>query len=78
MCGVNAVSAGAGPISCMPCAAQRVERRRDDFDLLAAEMAGFAGMRIEPADHDARRANAEARAQIVIENAQHPLQQLAA
>ena len=54
-------------------AAQRVERRRDDFDLLASEVAGFAGVRIEAAHEDARRGDAEARAQIVVEDAQHLL-----
>ena len=37
----------------------------------------FAGVRIEPADEDARRGDAEARAQIAVDDAQHSLQQLA-
>ena len=31
------------------------DRRRDDFDLFAAERAGFAGMRIQACDGDAAR-----------------------
>ena len=33
----------------------RIDRRLDDVDLLAAEQAAFAGMRIEAADRDLRR-----------------------
>ena len=39
--------------------AQRGDRRRDDLDLLAAERAAFAGMRVEPGDRDDRRGDAE-------------------
>ena len=35
--------------------AQRGDRRRDDVDVLAAERAGLAGMRVEPGDRDDRR-----------------------
>ena len=71
------MSAGAGPDQLHARLAQRVERRRDDFDLLAAEMAGLAGVRIEAADQDARRSECEAAAQIAVEDAQHSLQQVA-
>jgi hypothetical protein len=37
----------------------RCDRRRDDLDLLAAEEATFAGVRIEPADGDLRSRDAE-------------------
>ena len=39
--------------------AQLGDRRRDDLDILAAERAGFAGMRVEPGDRDDRRGDAE-------------------
>ena len=39
--------------------AQRRDRRRDDLDLLAAERAGLAGMRVEPGDREHRRGDAE-------------------
>ena len=43
----------------MPVGARVGDRRRDDVDLLAAEVAAFAGVRIEPAHGDARRGDAE-------------------
>ena len=39
------------------------DRRRDDVDFLAAQVAAFAGVRIEPAHGDARRGDAELRLQ---------------
>ena len=57
---MKAVSAGTGPVTAMPRAAQRSRRTgRDHLDFLAAEMPAFAGVRIEAADEDARRRDAE-------------------
>ena len=39
--------------------AQRGDRRRDHVDLLAAEVPALAGVRVEPADGDARRGERE-------------------
>ena len=52
----------------MPSFAARSDRRRDRFDLLAAEMAAFAGVRIEPADGDARLRDAELIAERAIDD----------
>ena len=43
----------------MPCAAQPRDGRRDDVDVLAAERAVFAGMRIEAGESQARPREAE-------------------
>ena len=57
--GVKAVSAGTGPVTAMPRAASGVDHGPDHLDFLAAEMAAFAGVRVEAADQDARRRDAE-------------------
>ena len=62
----------------MPSRAQRLERRRDDLDLLAAEVARLAGVRIQARDEDARPRDAEARAQVAIEDAQRRRESLRA
>ena len=51
----NMVSAPNGPDDVDAGASGLGDRRRDDLDLLAAEQAVLAGMRVEPADADARR-----------------------
>ena len=43
-------------------------------DFLASEMAGFAGMRIQARDRDARLRQAEARRQIALQDAQRLLE----
>ncbi len=45
-----------------PSRARRFDGRRDDVDLLAAEVAAVAGVRIEPGDRDARRCEVRPRA----------------
>ena len=55
----NMVSAPNGPATSMPSAATASHRRLDDLDFLAAEQPAFAGVRIEPADGDLRRRDAE-------------------
>ena len=50
------MSAGSGPVSASPARRSARERRLDHLDFLAAEMAAFAGVRIEAAHQDARRA----------------------
>ena len=47
-----------------PARAHACDRRRDDVDLLAAEVAAFAGVRIETAHRDARRGDAESARQL--------------
>ncbi len=61
---VNRVSAGSGPDQVHALGAQRVEHRRDHVDFLAAQVAAFAGMRIEAGDQDARLGDAELRSQV--------------
>jgi hypothetical protein len=46
--------------------------RPDDFDFFAAQVATFAGMRVEPADQDARLCDMPNFVHIMMENAQHP------
>ena len=48
--------------------AQRGDRRRDDVDVLAAEPAGFAGVRVEPGNDDDRSGDREIAAQRGIDN----------
>ena len=54
----------------MPGGARFGDRRRDHLDLLAAEMAGLAAVRIEAGDQDARLRDAEALLQVGVEDAQ--------
>ena len=54
------VSAPNGPIDGDAGRLRVGDRRRDHVDLLAPEQAAFAGMRIEPADADARLRDADA------------------
>jgi hypothetical protein len=53
--GVGGVGAGHPPAF----GAQRLDRRLDDLDLLAAERAAFAGMGIEPGDREPRLGDPE-------------------
>ena len=50
---------------------QRGEHRNDDVQLFASQMSVFAGMRIEAAHAQTRRSDAEAVAQIVVDDGQH-------
>ena len=59
----NIVSAASGPRASIPARAQFGDGRRDDLDLLAAEAARFAGMRVEPGNREDRRGDAEIAAQ---------------
>ena len=72
------MSAGSGPIRSHAFAAQAFEHRDDDVDFLAAEMAAFAGMRIEAEHGDARIGDAEIRAQRGVHDAQRARQAVAA
>ncbi len=65
------MSAGTGPVSFMPGAAQTAQHRRDDLEFFAPEVSGLAGVRIEAADEDPRRAQAEEPPQVTLEHAQH-------
>ena len=57
------MSAGSGPTRRRPSRAQRGQHRFDHVDFLAAEMAGFAGVRIEAEHRDHRLGDAEVAAQ---------------
>jgi hypothetical protein len=54
--------------------AQLVEDGSDDLDLFAAQIAGFAGMRIEPGDADPRPAQSEAFDEVEEQHAQRALE----
>ena len=56
--GTNTVSAGKRTGHVVAGGAQRGDRRRDDVDLLAAEVPALAGVRVQAADGDARRRRA--------------------
>ena len=75
---MKAVSAGTGPVTAMPRAAQRVDDGRDHLDFLAAEMSAFAGVRVEAADEDARRLDAERFAQALVEHDERPFERVRA
>ena len=74
---MNAVSAGTGPATARPLAASDSTAGPDDLDLLAAEVAALAGVRIQPADQDARRGKAKVLAQPSIEHDGRALERLA-
>ena len=59
-----------------PGAAQPRERGLDHLDFLAAEMAAFAGMRVQAAHQDARPAHREEAPQVGVQDAQHGLEPL--
>ena len=52
----------------MPFALRALDRRRDDVDFFAPQVTALAGMRIEAGHGNARMRQAEAQAQIVIED----------
>ena len=52
-----------------PFAAQEVEHGFDHFDFLTAEVAGFASVRVEAGDGDARLSDAELASQVGVEDA---------
>ena len=66
--GIEKRVGGQRPDDVVARGAQRVEHRRDDFDFLAAEMAGFAGVRIQARDEHARPRDAEARDQVAAQD----------
>ena len=68
------MSAGSGPMSAEPGAAQPRDGGLDHLDLLAAEMAAFAGVRVQAAHEDARRAHREDAPQVGVEDTQHGLE----
>ena len=57
---MNTVSGANGPRASMPSAARRRDGRRDDPDLLVAEQAALAGVRVQAGDGDPRHARDEA------------------
>ncbi len=69
-CGTNTVSAGSGPSSSSPAGARLPDRRPDDPQLLVAEVARLAGVRVQAADRDARLLDAEAAPQVAREHQQ--------
>ena len=60
---------GDGASDIDPLRTQRLHRGRDRLDLLATQMPAFAGMRIEPADHDAGGREGESGTQVVRDHA---------
>ena len=58
---MKTVSGANGPLASMPFGARGRDRRRDDAQLLVAEEAALAGMRIEAGDGDPRRGLTRAR-----------------
>jgi hypothetical protein len=60
------VSAGTGPSAAMP----RAQRGLDHVDLLAAEMAALAAVRVETRDQNSRARDPETLPQIVFDHAQ--------
>jgi len=57
--------------------AQALQRRADDLDFLAAEIAALASVRIEAGDQDARCSQAVLAAQVMGDDRQRLFQQLA-
>ena len=53
---MKTVSGANGPLASMPSARAAATAGRDDAQLLVAEQAALAGVRVEPGDRDARRA----------------------
>ena len=56
-------------------ATQAIECGLDDVDFLAPEVAGFAGMRIEPGHQDVRPGDAELALQVRVQDADHRIEQ---
>ena len=57
-------------------AAQLVQYRSDDFDFLAAHVAPFAGMGVEPGNQDARLRDAELALQVGVQDADGDFQKI--
>ena len=67
------MSAGCGPLASMPAARAPLDRRRDLLDVLAAEQAVLAGVRVEPADGDPRRVEEPAQRRVgQLDHVEHP------
>ena len=67
------MSAGCGPLASMPAARASRDRRGDALDVLAAEEAVLAGVRVEAADGDARRLEEASQRRVrELDHVEHP------